>query len=105
MSKRFVKHNSILACVLICIVSLLSMANVAHAQAENQVIINQINGRTWPEISLTITLTGPDGRPIPDVDASQFVISEDGKPQQINSLDIAQSRSVPLSLVMVMDVS
>lgn len=97
-------HRPLLKIVL-CLVSLLSMSNVAAAQAQEQVVINQINGRSWPDISLTITLTGSDGKPVPDVEASQFSVSEDGKPQEIKGLDIAQSKSIPLSLIMVMDVS
>ncbi|MEO8286203.1 MAG: VWA domain-containing protein [Chloroflexota bacterium] len=87
------------------IVSQLLFAVAASAQTGYKLVINQIDGRGWPSIGLNITLTGPDGKAVPDVDASRFEISEEGQPQAITGMALGQARTIPLSIVLAIDVS
>src|SRR6266566_2765874 len=91
--------------VLALIVAQLLIVGVASAQAGQKLVINQVDGRGWPNISLNITLTGPDGKAVPDVDISQFQVLEEGQPQTSTGLALGQARSVPLSVVLAIDVS
>src|SRR5690242_5531917 len=93
-----------------CLVAVLALnvalfAASASAQEGQKLVINQVNGRGWPDISLNITLTGPDGKAVPNVDISQFEVSEEGLPQTSTGLALGQSRSVPLSVVLAIDIS
>jgi tight adherence protein C len=93
-----------LACLFLLLVS--SSATIASAQqASQQMVINQIDGRGWPDVGLNITLVGPDGKAIPDVDASQFQILEQNQPQAVSSLAHGPSKEVPLSVVLAIDLS
>jgi tight adherence protein C len=74
-------------------------------QAEDKLVVNQIDGRGWPEIGLNISLTGPDGNAVPGLEASQFEIREENQPQAVAGLTLGPARSIPLALVLVMDVS
>ena len=73
--------------------------------AEERLTINQIDGRGWPLIKMNITLTGPDGRAVPGLEASQFEIREENAPQSTPALTFGPSTSVPLALALVLDVS
>jgi VWFA-related protein len=45
------------------------------------------------------------GRTIPDLGAKDFVIKEDGQPQEIESLSLGNSDQVPRTIVLIMDYS
>jgi tight adherence protein C len=93
-----------LVCAFILLVT--SSATIASAQqAGQQMVINQVDGRGWPDIGLNITLVGPDGKAIPDVDPSQFQILEQNRPQQVTGLSLGPSKTVPLSVVLAIDTS
>ena len=94
-----------LSVALLLIVAQLLFAASASAQAEQKLTINQIDGRGWPDIGLNITLTGPDGKAVPDVDMSQFEVLEEGVPQTPTGLALGQSKTVPLSVILAIDVS
>jgi tight adherence protein C len=82
-----------------------SFVRIASAQAGQQMVINQIDGRGWPDINLNITLLGPDGKAIPNVDPSQFQVTESDQPQAITGLVLGPSKAVPLSVVLAIDIS
>jgi tight adherence protein C len=93
-------------CILIAALLLqLMFTTAASAQAGQKLVVNQVDGRGWPDITLNITLTGPDGKAVPGVDIAQFEISEEGQPQATTGLALGQSRTVPLSVVLAIDVS
>jgi tight adherence protein C len=83
----------------------LLFTSAASAQTAQKLVINQVDGRGWPDISMNITLTGPDGKAVPGVDISQFQVLEDGQPMTSTALTLGQSRTVPLSVVLAIDVS
>src|SRR5436190_11453017 len=74
-------------------------------QAQRKMKLNQVGNGTWPDVTLNLTLTGPDGKAVPDVLPSQFQVLEQGQPQALTGLELGPARSVPPALVLVMDVS
>ena len=102
----FVFRLSSVSCALVLLIaSSTALATVASAQAGQQMVINQIDGRGWPDIGLNITLVGPDGKGIPNVDPSQFEIREQDKPQPVTGLSLGPTRTVPLDVVLAIDTS
>jgi tight adherence protein C len=77
----------------------------AYAQGAPTLVINQVDGRAWPDIGLNITLTGPDGKAVPGLDPSQFEIREQGQTQPVSGLTLGAARNVPLSVVLAVDNS
>jgi tight adherence protein C len=77
----------------------------AAAQSQSKLTVNQVNGRAWPDVTVNLTLLGPDGKAIPDVQISRFQVLEEAKPQNITGLELGQSKSVPLDIVLAIDVS
>jgi tight adherence protein C len=100
-STKHMERSFVLALILVQLL----LAGAVSAQAGQKLVINQVDGRGWPDISLNITLTGPDGKAVPDVDMSRFEVSEEGQPQTPTGLALGQSRSVPISVVLAIDVS
>src|SRR5580704_1821782 len=49
-------------------------------------------------VIVDVVVTGTNGKPVPDLEAADFSISEDGKPQKILSFDVHDFDSVPNSL-------
>ncbi len=79
---------------------------VAEAQGgPRQMHVNQVDPRTWPDITVNLTLTGPDGKAVPDINASQFKIEEQNNPQTVLGLALGPSKDVPLAVVLAIDVS
>lgn len=93
------------AVAIVLLLLQLVCAASASAQSGQQIVVNQIDGRGWPDISLNITLTGPDGKAVPDVDPTQFEVSEAGQPQAVQGLALGAARAIPLSIVLAIDVS
>ncbi len=77
----------------------------ALAQGAPSLVVNQVDGRGWPDIALNITLTGPDGKAIPNLDPSQFEIREQGQAQPVAGLTLGAARNIPLSVVLAIDNS
>lgn len=91
--------------LMLAAMMLATAAPVGAMQSEAVIVLNQVNGRGWPDVTITLTLTGVDGNPLPGVDVSQFEVSENGQAQQVNALDLGSARSVPLAIILAMDVS
>lgn len=53
-------------------------------------------------VALTVTVTGPDQQPVAGLDASDFVVLEDGVEQPLSFVSVSQ---VPLDLVLLVDAS
>src|SRR5215213_6655590 len=91
------KRSSLtLSVAFFLVLSQLLFAGYASAQTGDngqKIVINQIDGRGWPDITLNITLTGPDGKAVPDIDPSQFEISEENQPQAVTGLTLGAARS------------
>src|SRR5437016_4365625 len=78
---------------------------VAGAQASSRLTVNRLEVGSWPDMSLNVTMVGPDGKAIAGVDASHFEVREQGQPQPFQGIELGASKSVPLALVLTMDVS
>src|SRR3954469_7455856 len=93
-------------CLAVAAPSLASaQGNSQQAQDQLKLTLNQISAGSWPEVTLNMSLEGPGGKAVPDVQASQFEVREQGQPQALLALELGPAKSVPLALVMVMDVS
>lgn len=91
---------------LVALIALLAVSTTAvMAQEGEQLTINQIDGRGWPDIMLNLTLTGPDGNAIPGVEVSQFEVTEGDQVQSVTGLELGPARDVPISVVLVIDIS
>ncbi len=77
----------------------------AAAQDARKLTINQTDADAWPNVTINLSLTGPDGKAVPNVDLSQFKVEEQGKPQGVLELKAGQAKEVPLSLVLTTDIS
>jgi len=99
------KPVSVPALVVAALVISLSFPWLAFAQQGYDLKLNQVRATAWPDVALNITLTGPDGRAIPDLNATQFEVREQGQVQSLIGLQLGPAKSVPLALVLAMDVS
>src|SRR6476619_6039786 len=93
------------ALVLALLLTQVAAVASVSAQAGQTLVINQIDGRGWPSINLNITLTGPDGKAVPGVEASQFEVREEDQPQAVTGMALGTARAVPLYIVLAIDVS
>src|SRR5512140_983051 len=69
------------------------------AQGGRQMHLNQVESRTWPDVIVNMTITGPDGKAVPDINGGQFQVHEQGQPQAIEGLALGPAKDVPLALV------
>jgi tight adherence protein C len=72
---------------------------------QETLVVNQIDGRGWPDITVNISLTGPDGNAVPGLEAGQFEVREENQPQALSGLLLGPATSVPLSIILAIDVS
>jgi tight adherence protein C len=80
-------------------------AGAVSAQAETTMKVNAVESRAWPDMTVNVNLTGPDGRAVPGVNASQFKVFEQGKEQPLTGLEFGPSKDIPLELVLAIDIS
>ncbi len=95
-------------CILFSVFCLLfSSSAAAFAQSGGEIIINQVqvSERTWPDVTLNLTLLGPNGQAVGAVNAAQFQVKENGQLQEVLGLELGPARSVPIALALVIDVS
>src|SRR6478672_5400089 len=77
----------------------------AWAQGGRQMRLNHVETTTWPDVTLNMTLAGPDGKAVNDLNPAQFQVTENGKAQSIVGLAMGLAHDVPLSVVLAIDVS
>src|SRR5262245_12363109 len=69
-----------MAAVLVCaLIFTVAFPTTVGAQTPPQVYINQVNTDGWPEVTLNLSLTTPDGKAIPGAAIQQFQVLEQGK--------------------------
>jgi VWFA-related protein len=83
----------------------LVMAGSVGAQEAANFKVNRIEASSWPDLTINMTLTGPDGKAVADVNASQFQVFEQGKEQAVAGIELGPAHNVPLAIVLVIDVS
>src|SRR5918912_1240906 len=104
ISVKLKTENSKLLTGLVLFLALL-FPSVAGAQASSRLTVNRLEVGSWPDVSMNVTMVGPDGKAIPGVDASHFEVREQGQPQPFQGIELGASRSVPVALVLTMDTS
>src|SRR5437762_7978585 len=102
--KRTFWRVPLVAFLIIPVISL-ALSSEVLAQAARKLTLNRVEANSWPEGTVNMTLTGPDGKAVPDVLPSQFEVREQDQPQALLGLQLGPARSVPLALVLAMDVS
>src|SRR5690242_6940019 len=101
MSRKRFQMKRYLLLMLAAIASLyMVLPAAALAQGGKQMHLNLVENRTWPDITVNLTLTGPDGKAIPDLNAGQFQVTENGVSQKVVGLALGPERSVPLAVVL-----
>jgi len=81
---------------------LLLPALPAYAQAQPSARVAQVDTSHYPEVTLYVSVTGPDGKPIGGLAARDFSVTEDGQPVTIG--DFAGA-SGPVATALVIDQS
>jgi tight adherence protein C len=99
------RSRALLWSALLLVLTIVLGPAAALAQGAPSLVVNQVDGRGWPDIALNITLTGPDGKAIPNLDPSQFEIREQGQAQPVAGLTLGAARNIPLSVVLAIDNS
>lgn len=92
----------------LCLTALFLIVIVPSLSAQTgnvQVTIEETNETSFPEVSLLISVTDAQGRAMRDLDPGNFVLTEDGKNVDIESLNIVPANQVELRVVMVLDIS
>src|SRR5437763_1773973 len=51
-----------------------AQSNGRNGEGPRTLNLNQISTGSWPEVTLNMTLQGPDGKAVPDVQANQFEV-------------------------------
>ena len=103
--RRITPSRSLALAALFSVLAGLWIQGIAGAQGGRNLILNRIESRTWPDIVLNLSLVGPDGKAVPDINPNQFEIQERGTTQNLVGLELGPARSIPLALALVIDVS
>ena len=94
----------LLPAVLALVALLLPLA--ASAQGAGQsMTLNQARAFGWPTVSLNFNLRSLDNSGLGAVQPGQFVVEENGKPQQIQSVALGSATGAPLAVVLALDTS
>ncbi len=75
------------------------------AQEPPDVVVNQLDAAAYPELSAIVTAIDARGVPKPGLTAADFRAFEADAPVAITGVTAAQDASVPLSVILVVDVS
>lgn len=105
MFRKLFKKGAFKIALLLALMVPLGVPAAVLAQAGEQLTINQVDGRGWPDVTINLTLTGPDGNAVPGIEATQFEILEADQVQALTGLALGPARDVPISVVLVLDVS
>jgi hypothetical protein len=73
------------------------------AQPEATVRIDHVDVSTFPNVRLTVTIVGPDGRPKLGLNGGNFDVLQSGYP--VSQLDVKREQGGAVDLVMAIDVS
>lgn len=91
--------------LLLALAMLVGTPRPAHAQEPPDVAINQVDADGYPAISAVVTAIDARGVPAPGLTAADFRAFEGSDPLTISSVTAAQDSSVPLSVILMIDVS
>src|SRR5689334_709859 len=73
----------------------------ASAQSAGQsMTLNQARAYGWPTVTLNFNLRSLDNAGLGTVQAGQFVVEENGQPQQIQSVALGSASGAPLAVVL-----
>jgi VWFA-related protein len=88
--------------LLLAIVPIFSHAAPEATPSQSPARVTQIDAAHYPDITLYVGVTGPDGQPVGGLAARDFDVTEDGQPVTID--DFAGAAG-PISTVLVIDRS
>src|SRR5262245_30261420 len=91
-----------LVVLLVILLPLFRAAAPTAAPGSGPAHIAQVDTAHYPDVTLYVGVTGPDGRPVGGLAARDFAVTEDGQPVQI--ADFAGGAG-PISTVLVIDRS
>jgi tight adherence protein C len=94
-----------LAPLLALIALLLPLAAASAQTAGQSMTLNQARAYGWPTVTLNFNLRSLDSAGLGAVQAGQFVVEENGQPQQIQSVALGSATGAPLAVVLVLDTS
>src|SRR5262245_26817242 len=84
---RFTPLLSLLA-IIVLLLGLAAPSLALAQQGQRKMTLNQVGNATWPDVTLNLTLVGPDGKAIPDVLPAQFQVFEQGQQQNLIGLEL-----------------
>lgn len=89
------------------ILSILLIIGLLQPAADLDIRIDSVDATQHPQNSLVVTVRDANGVPVPDLTAANFEINEDRAPQArtITAVEPFVNRDVPVSVVLVIDVS
>ncbi|MGC9025878.1 MAG: VWA domain-containing protein, partial [Chloroflexia bacterium] len=103
MSFHPARQGTVLRGALLLLLLLFLLPSV-QAQVAVQVAVRDIETNRFPLVTAYVTVTDENGRPIPNLPPSEFVLREDDQP--ISSFDLrAVERYQPLHIVLALDTS
>lgn len=102
------KNISQFALAILCgaIFFLAALPSVS-AQGAEQARITQVDASNFPNVTVYVSVTGPNGEPI-GIDPNRITLTEDGKqikPDQIRAVGKQSGQVEPLTTLLVIDVS
>lgn len=86
---------------------LLALPASVNAQGNEQARITQVDSSAFPQVTVYVSVTGPNGEPVP-VDASRLTLYENGKqikPESVRATGTATGQSAPVTTLLVIDTS
>jgi Ca-activated chloride channel homolog len=88
--------------ILLALVPLWRLAEPAAAPSASPAHVAQVDTAHYPDVTLYVGVTGPDGKPVGGLAARDFAVTEDGQP--VTLADFAGAAG-PISTVLVIDRS
>src|SRR5436190_19697094 len=70
----------------------LALPVLAHAQTATRLTVNRLEAKDWPNVMVNVTLAGPDGRALPNLDPANFEVREQGQPQPVEGVVLGPAR-------------
>ncbi len=82
---------------------LLLPAGLTHAQSGYAARVTQVDTSAYPQVTVYVSVTDADGRPVSGLRAADFRLTEDGQPVELTG--VAGGGGGPISAVLVIDRS
>ena len=91
-----------LVLLLLVLVPIFGQAQPSATPSPSPAHVTQVDAAHYPDVTLYVGVTGPDGKPLGGLAARDFAVTEDGQP--VTLADFAGGAG-PISTVLVIDRS